>query len=75
MCLVPIDDVDRTKVDGGNLVGVIVNNNPDKSVAEVATKHGLLSQSYAYHKLQPVNENANNRRTNDLEDACDNWQG
>ena len=74
VCLVRLDDVDRTKVDGGNLVGVIVEINSDKSVAKVATKYGLLSRSYAYHKLQPVNEKANNRITNDLEDAFENWR-
>ena len=66
MSFVPLCDVDRTKVNGGNLVGVIVDINPDKSVAKVATKHVLLTQSYAYHRLQPVSENANNRETNDL---------
>jgi len=75
VCLVPLDDVDRTKVDSGNLVGVIVDMNDDKSVAKVATKHGLLHRSYAYHRLQPVKENANDRATNDLEDAYLNWQG
>ena len=74
VCLVRLDDVDRTKVDGGNLVGVIVEINSDKSVAKVATKYGLLSRSYAYHKLQPVNEKANNRITNDLQDAYENWR-
>ena len=71
----PLNDVDRTKVDSGNLVGVIVDMNDDKSVAKVATKHGLLHRSYAYHRLQPVKENANDRATNDLEDAYLNWQG
>ena len=75
MCLVLLHDVDRTKVDSGNLVGVIVDINPDKSVAKVATKHGVLHRSHAYHRLQPVSENANNRATNDLEYSYLNWQG
>ncbi len=74
VCLVPLDDVDRTKVDSGNLVGVIVEMNSEKSVAKVATKYGLLSRSYAYHKLQPVSEKANNRVTNDVQDAFENWR-
>ena len=45
VCLVPHHDVDKTKVDGGNLVRAIVNINHDKSVTKVATKHGLLTQS------------------------------
>ncbi len=44
--LEPLNDVDRTKVDSGNLVGVIFDMNDDKSVAKVATKHGLLHRSY-----------------------------
>ncbi len=75
VCLVPLDDVDKTKVDSGNLVGVIVDMNDYKSVAKVATKHGLLQRNYAYHRLQPVKENADNRATNDLEDAYLNWKG
>ena len=42
VCLVPLHDVDRTKVDGGNLVGVNVDINPDKSETKVTTKYGLL---------------------------------
>ena len=41
--LIPLDDVDRTKVDGANLAGVIVLINKDKStctgIASVAKIH------------------------------------
>jgi hypothetical protein len=40
--LVPLDEVDHTKVDGGNLVGAIVLINKDKSTCQVAVKQGLL---------------------------------
>ncbi len=44
--LVPLDDVDRTKVDGANLAGVIVSMNKDKSTCRVAVEQGLLHQAY-----------------------------
>ncbi len=75
MCLVQLHDVDTVKVDGGNLVGVIISINPSKSTAKVAVKDGLLKQSYSYHKLSPVNANANNPVVNDLEESFQDWQG
>jgi hypothetical protein len=41
--LVPLDDVDRTKVDGGNLCGVVVTINKDKSTCQVAGEAGTSS--------------------------------
>ena len=39
---VPLKDMDRTKVDSGNLLGVIVKVDKSRSMACVAVKSGLL---------------------------------
>jgi hypothetical protein len=57
--LVPLDEVDRTKVDGGNLVGVIVSINKDKSTCRVAVKHGVLKCAYSHHNLRIVPDASN----------------
>jgi hypothetical protein len=70
-----IDDVDCTKVDGKNLVGVIVSIGKNKSTCKVAVKQGLLHQAYVYHSLRVVPEASNNREVMDLEDAFKDWKG
>ncbi len=73
--LVPLNDVDRTKVDGGNLAGVIVLINKDKSTCRVAVKQGLLPQAYIFHSFRVVPKASNNRKVMDLKDAYIHWQG
>jgi hypothetical protein len=73
--LVPLDAVDRTKVDGGNLVGVIVLINKDKSTCRVAVKQGLLYRAYIFHSCRVVPKVSNNREGIDLKDAYIHWQG
>jgi hypothetical protein len=71
--LIPLDNVDCTKVDGANLAGVIVSMNKDKSTCRVAVKQGLLHQAYVSHCLKPVPETSNNLDVMDLQDAYENW--
>jgi hypothetical protein len=66
--LVPLDDVDRTKVAGVSLVEVIVSINKDKSTCRVAVKNGLLHRAYVFHALGAVPKSSNNQVTNGLED-------
>ncbi len=72
--LVPLDDVDCTKVDGGNICGVVVTIDKKKSTCRVAVKQGLLHRAYAYHKLKPVPEASNIRNVLDLQDAFEDWR-
>ena len=72
--LVPLDGVDRTKVDGGSLVGVIVSINKDKSTCRVAVKRGVLKRAYSHHNLRIVPEASNNRKVMDLEAAFIDWR-
>ena len=58
--LIPLDDVDRTKVDGANLVGVVVLMSKLKSTCRVAVKHEVLKRAYVYHVLRPVPKASNN---------------
>jgi ribosomal protein S17 len=73
--LVPLSDVDCTKVDGKTIAGVIVSINKDKSTCRVAVKQGLLHRAYVFHALRLVPEASNNRKVMDLEDAYKDWQG
>ena len=57
---VPLNDVDRTKVDSGNLIGIIVKVDKTKSQARVAVQGGLLKSWYVYHKLDIVKGAGNN---------------
>jgi hypothetical protein len=57
--LIPLDDVNRTKVDGANLAGVVVLINKDKSNCWLAVKQGLMHRAYPYHVLKPVPEASN----------------
>ena len=57
---VPLKDVDRTKVDSGNLIGIIVKVDKSRSQARVAVQGGLLKSWYVYHKLVIVPGAGNN---------------
>ena len=72
--LVPLDDVDRTKVDGPGIAGVIVSIDNAKSSCRVAVKQGVLHRAYVYHSLKPVPKDSNNLDVMDLRDAYDNWR-
>jgi phosphopantothenate synthetase len=58
--LMPLDDVDRTKVDGGNLIGVVVSTDKLNSTCRVAAKQGLLHRAYVYHAVKAVAQTSNN---------------
>ena len=72
--LVPLDDVDRTKVDGGNLCGVVVSINKVNSSCRVAVAHGLLHRAYVYHKLKVLPKASNDIDLNNLRDAYNNYR-
>ena len=72
--LIPLDDVDRTKVDGANLAGVVVLMSKLKSTCRVAVKQGVLKRAYVYHVLKPVPEASNNLDAMDLREAYENWR-
>ena len=57
---IPLKDVDRTKVDSGNLIGIIVKVDKSRSQARVAVQGGLLKSWYVYHKLVIVPGAGNN---------------
>lgn len=57
---VPLNDVDRTKVDSGNLLGIIVKVDKTRSQARVAVRDGLLKSWYVFHKLSIVRGAGNN---------------
>jgi hypothetical protein len=73
--LVPLDDVDCTKVDTANIAGVVVSMSKDKSTCRVAVKEGVFHCSYMYHSLRSVPPASNDRKLMDLEDAFINWRG
>ena len=75
MVLVPLDDIDRTKVNAANITGVVVSMAKDKSTCRVAVKEGVLYRSYAYHSLRPVPPASNDRKLMDIKDAFINWRG
>ncbi len=47
-------------MDGGNLCGMVVAINKDKSTCQVAIKQGLLHRAYVYHALKLVPKVSNN---------------
>ena len=57
---VPLKDMDKAKVDTGNLTGVIVMVDKGRSQARVAVKSGLLKSWYVYHRLGRVTGAGNN---------------
>ena len=71
--LVPLDDLNRTKVDGGNLSGVVVSINKLNSSCRVAVAQGLLHRAYAYHTLKLLPKVSNDIDLNNLQDAYENY--
>jgi len=71
--LVPLDDVDRTKVDGGNLSGVVVSVNKSNSSYRVVVAQGLLHHAYADHALKLLPKAPNDIDLNNLRDAYENY--
>jgi hypothetical protein len=67
--LVPLDNVDRTKVDGGNLIGVVIFTDKNKTTCRVAVKNGVLQKAYAYHALKLLPGTSNDIDLNDLRGA------
>ncbi len=49
MVHVPLKDIDKAKVNTGNLTGVIVQMDKARSQAKVAVKSGMLKSWYVYH--------------------------
>jgi hypothetical protein len=73
--LVPLDTVDRTKVDGAGIVGVVVESNKKHASCRVAVKAGVLNHLYVYHKLRAVPERSNDCMLNGLEEVFWGWKG
>jgi len=71
---VPLKDMDKAKVDTGNLTGVIVQVDKGRSQARVAVKSGLLKSWYVYHRLGRMTGIGNNVELNGLTDALANPQ-
>ena len=71
---VPLKDVDRAKVDSGNLMGVIVKVDKSRSMARVAVKSGILKAWYVYHKLSIVKGVGNDASLCGLSDALAGWE-
>jgi hypothetical protein len=71
--LVPLDDVNRTKVDGVSICEVIcqIKNN----MCTVAVKEGVLQKSYVYHRLRGVPEASNDHALMELDKAYLGWRG
>jgi hypothetical protein len=71
---VPLKDVDKAKVDTGNLTGVIVQVDKSRSQARVAVKSGLLKTWYVYHRLGRITGCGNNVELNGLSEVLKNWK-
>jgi hypothetical protein len=71
--LVPLADVDKSKVDAQNLTGVIVEIDINRMLAWVVGKSGLLKQWYSYHKLTRVVGKGNNIELLGLQEAYLGW--
>jgi hypothetical protein len=71
---VPLKDIDKAKVDTGNLTGVIVQVDKSRSQARVAVKSGMLKSWYVYHRLGRISGKGNNVELNGLSDALVNWK-
>ena len=72
--LVPLDDVNCMKVDGGNLSGVVVSVNKLNSSCRVAVAQGLLHRAYAYHTLKLLPKALHDIDLNNLRDAYKNYR-
>ena len=64
--LVPLDGVNRTKVDGGNTCGIVFSTNKLNSTCKVVVKQGLLCCAYVYHSLKLVPKASNDMYLTDL---------
>jgi hypothetical protein len=71
---VRLKNEDKAKVDSGNLTGVIVKVNKDRSQARVAVNCGLLKSWYAYHMLGRISGKSNDVALNGLTDALNGWE-
>ncbi len=71
---VPLKEMDKAKVDAGNLTRVIVKVDKNKSMVWVAVKTGLLKNWYVYHRLGQVRGHGNNVALNGLENVLANWE-
>ena len=71
---VPLKDVDKVKVDTGNLTGVIVQVDKSHSQAWVAVKSGLLKTWYIFHQLGCITGYGNNVELNGLSETSRNWK-
>jgi hypothetical protein len=71
--LVPLDDVDRTKVDGASICRVICQIKND--MCTVAVKEGVLWKSYVYHWLGGVPEASKDCALMELDEAYLGWRG
>jgi hypothetical protein len=71
--LVPLDDVDRKKVDGGNLSGVVVSVNKLNSSCRVVVTQGLLHRVYVYHTLKLLPKASDDIDLNNLRDTYENY--
>jgi hypothetical protein len=71
--LVPLDNVDRTKVDGASICRVICQIKND--MCTVAVKEGVLRKSYIYHWLGGIPEASNDRALMELDKAFLGWRG
>ena len=71
---VPLKDMDKAKVDTGNLTGVIVQVDKGRSQARVAVKSGVLRSWYVYHRLGRIHGKGNDVQLNGLTDALANWK-
>ena len=74
MVHVPLKDIDKAKVDTGNLTGVIVQVDKGRSQARVAVKSGVLRSWYVYHRLGGIHGKGNDVQLNGLTDALANWK-
>ena len=71
---VPLKDMDKAKVDTGNLTGVIVQVDKKHSQARVAVKTGLLKSWYVYHQLGRITGSGNDVELNGLSETLANWK-
>ena len=71
---VPLKDMDKAKVDTGNLTGVIVQVDKARSQARVAVKSGMLKSWYVYHRLGHITGAGNNVELCGLSDALASWK-
>ena len=71
---VPLKDMDKAKVDTGNLTGVIVQVDKTRSQSRVAVKTGLLKCWYVYHQQGRITGSGNDVELNGLSETMANWK-